>query len=246
MRQSGDLCITLPSLTDPSGQSLLYGASWEILKTGILAGTRLRKFPWFVSRDFNARILAGACWGEPHPFCFSALWTFLLGVQVTESSHELWVTANCCASGKTWKNGRDLKAEILTDLNWVKNLRELRQQLLGEELSAATSANYLRALWSESPESSCRETNGQLGGNAVLPEETTNFGCLPMLVNQTETISVLLSKSVVCQCLRHSAVLITQGRSREKSFPVISLCHREEMTYYRNCRCIVLSWMEGE
>lgn len=56
------------------------------------------------------------------------------------------MTANCCASGKTWKNGRDLKAEILTDLNWVKNLRELRQQLLGEELSAATSANYLRAL----------------------------------------------------------------------------------------------------
>lgn len=89
MRQGSDLCITLPSLADPSGQSLLCGASWEILKTGILTGTRLRKFPWFVSRDFNAAVLLGACWGEPHPFCCFALRTFLLGVQVKESSHEL-------------------------------------------------------------------------------------------------------------------------------------------------------------
>lgn len=56
------------------------------------------------------------------------------------------MAANCCAFGKTWKSGRDLKAGILTDLNWVKKLRELRQQLLGEELSAVTTADYLRAL----------------------------------------------------------------------------------------------------
>lgn len=109
------------------------GIPGKFLKTGIFTGTRLRKFPWFVSINFNATVLPPACWGEPCPFCFSGLWTFLLGVQAKESSHELCVTANCRAFGKILKNGRDLKAEILTDLNWVKKLRELWQWLLGEE-----------------------------------------------------------------------------------------------------------------
>lgn len=109
------------------------GPPGKFLKTGILAGTRLRKFPWFVSIDFNATMLPLLA-GENHVLSASLLWGPSFWVfRVKESSHELWVTANCCAFGKTLKNGRDLKAEILTDLSWVKNSRELRQQLLGEE-----------------------------------------------------------------------------------------------------------------
>jgi len=97
--------------------------------------------------------------------------------------------------------------------------------------------------WEEMP---CSPKNQQLSG------------CSPKLVNQTENISMLLCKFIACQYLKHHEVLITtsprQWRAREGPEKTIkdgsqvsqydfSLCHREEMTYYRNCRGFILSQM---
>ena len=172
----------------------------KFLKAWIFAGISLRKFPWLVGVDFSATVLPPACWWEPWTFCFSGLWDFSLGVQVKESSCELRVAANCHAFGKTLRgeNGRDLKA-VFDCLELGGKIERSVAAVVGRwKISPVASAVYLRALSEMSSQKVLAETNGQLGGNAVtlcrinkLPE------CLPKLVNQTETINMLLCKFMV-------------------------------------------------
>lgn len=67
MRQGSDLCIALPSLI-PQDSHCYVGPPGKFLRTGILAGTRLRKFYWFVSID-KCNNAPPVCWREPRPFC---------------------------------------------------------------------------------------------------------------------------------------------------------------------------------
>lgn len=157
-------------------------------------------------------MLAPAYWGEPCTFCFSGLWNFSLGVQVRESSCEWLQTAMLL--GRLWggQKWQGLKAVSLAGLNWVKKMERSVAAVVGRWKKIFTyhlSRLLKSTVWCESPKRSCRETDGQLWGNAALPEESANSGCLPNLVNQTETISMLLCKLMVCQYLKHYAVLIS-------------------------------------
>lgn len=188
------------------------GTPGKFLKTGIFAGISLRKFPWLLSIDFNATMLAPAYWGEPCTFCFSGLWDFLLGVQVKESSCE-WLQI-AMLLGRLWEGAEMARFESC-EFDWLElGKKKIERSVAAvavrwKKIVACHLSRLLKStIWWESPKRSCRETDGQLRGSAGLPEESANSGCLPNLVNQTETISVLLHKFMVCQYLKHYAVLI--------------------------------------